>query len=286
MTNHIYDYCLTPEERKYLRFDSTTPAYLYLHSEGINHFTRGVGKIHMFLHLSEKIKEMEFSEKEQEDFANSIRTHFTTGYLRIKTLKSYTIEGLIEQSIVIMVSIIEQYFSTIIEIILNDGEFINKKKENQDFLRFLKYFQLISEDSNEENQRMLKDFGTYVISSKKVNFQQLQNINKTLKYLFQIDIHNLPDSIYDFGSKIDYEVKPNDWDEFHKLFAARHMIIHGTNRNISNIKMFAPEVKYGFTTINQIYTIEKLNNLKIRFEKILQKIDERLFTSYEREYLQ
>ena len=285
MKNAIYDYLLSDEQREYLRYNKDTPAYMYSISGGMQNLKRGIGKFHMFLYLSDKIKSMEFNNNEMEEFSNAIHTYFDSEDLCLDTLKSYSIEGLLEQSIVIMVSNMEQYFVTTFEIILNDAEFIKKKKDNPEFNQFLKFFRIFPNQNHEIQIDNSIKLGTYIVENQKISFQELKTINKLFKYLFEINVKNFPHILYSKGSQVDYQVQTDDWLEFHKLFDARHMIVHSTKRNITNIKAFAKEVKCGLYSINQIYTIDKLNELKIRIDNMLHKIDERLFTVYDRNYI-
>lgn len=161
---------------------------------------------------------------------------------------------LIEQSIVLIITSWECYFSDIIERIFNEDLFIeNAFTNNPDFNKFLNYFKSTNEFNVlvADNNGSLKNlnFGTFLIDKKKVSCQRLNDVKKIFKTFFDyIDL---------------VMIEERKWTDIVNLFDSRHSIIHNQDEDILST-----------------YDKDEILLISKSIFNIISYVDEHLFTFY------
>lgn len=242
-----YNYLLTGED-----IDKTK--FKYAPSETKLKYYENSAKIATLLILSDNIQEVMKDLSADDLFEEMGNMSYFTLELKVQDMDKYSLEILKEQSIIAGVSNWEGYFSDICEVIFNDNDFIHKIfKDKEKLKKFLTKFNLFH-DFNIEillNENKINDlkFGTYLSNdkNKKINFQNLDHSKRFLD-LFNI---NLP--------KID----EHNWTEITQFFKDRHAIVHNPNNQ----------------SIIDNYSKDKIEAIIKNMSKIIDEVDENLFTS-------
>lgn len=279
-----FGYYLNGEERKSIKSHPDYDEPIWANSGENYYFELKTQRITLLLILSEKVGKIDdFDDDEKKLFVGLAGNYYEDDEETIEEMKSGK-SILLEQAIVAIVSNWETYFSDIIKNILDDDQFIEQKMHNKnEFKKFLNNFKLIQDFQQNvvlnRNKFMGLKFGTYIAENKKINFQNLESIKIIFKSFFDIDIVNLS----------------NDWTEIDKLFAARHILVHGSPArhrldyapldSIENNKKFRHELKEGKRKLSEIFDKNKIEKLMSDMVKIVYHIDCELFEIFDTEYL-
>ncbi len=251
----VYGYLLNEEERHSIRFNPNAPAVVSIHTDEKYAYNVRAGKIAMLLILSDSVKRIDFEIGEKQLFEELVRIAYEHHKMKIIDMKAFGKKVLLEQAIVAVVSNWESYFSEIFRKILDDDEFISRNLDQREtFENFLNKFKLFPDFQKlvilNKNKFDGLRFGTYIIENRKINFQNLNAIKSLLK-LTDIDIVRLS----------------NDWTGITNLFRCRHILVHSSTDSIS-------------------YTKEEIEKVMKDMAQIIDKIDEKLFSNYDTEYIE
>lgn len=180
-------------------------------------FDKNLQKISMLLNLIKVTERVVFNDEEKQLFGGPIGIFYSKEEYQISDMKSYSKEVLLDQANVTLVSCWETYFSTILEKILNDDDFVKESLKKEKFKKFLQNFRLLPDFEqlvvlNMCNYNNL-NFGKYIFEKKRVNCQSLDDVK---------DLFNLL-----LGYKINQD--PKKWNKLHIIFDMRHKIVHGSN---------------------------------------------------------
>lgn len=187
---------------------------------------------------------------------------------------------LLEQSIVAMVSAWEKYFRSIFRYLLDHETFISSLISNEKrFEKFLTYFK-ISHDFSVNFAIKKGDmsnlyFGTNIIENRRINFQNIENLN----FLMKVTFPNIHISKYS-----------ENWTKIRKLFKDRHTIIHAGGEEEREVEDYdydeEKEIVHGPYLIKRSENViwdydEKLLKALLNDEsKIIEKVNDRLFSQY------
>jgi hypothetical protein len=143
-------------------------------------FDKNLQKIAMLVNLVTVTERVVFTDKETKLFSDTVGIFSSEEELKIDDMKSYSKEVLLDQAIVTLVSSWETYFSTILEKILNDDDFVKESLKDEKFKKFLKKKRWLPDLQqivilNMCNYNNL-NFGTYLFENKRVNCQNLENV--------------------------------------------------------------------------------------------------------------
>lgn len=248
---------------RYLYSEKPFSSFKYDQSEEYKNFKNNLSKISILLTISEKCNNntITFGAEDKRLYSDMKRTvYFDCPNVQFEEMKDDLYQVLIEQSIVLLITSWECYFSDVIENIFNDDLFIQKALTDEitfrDFLKFFKagkkYEDSVISNSGSTNNL---NFGTVLFESKKVSCQRLNDV----KYIFQTYFNyiNLED------------IEKENWTDIEKFFDSRHSIIHNQHEDILST-----------------YNKDKILNISESIYNIITRVDHDLFVLYNGEILE
>lgn len=246
----MYGYECSEKEKKELKFNSYHPS-----TQKIN-FDKECGNIFISLLLVQKIDEIIFGNNDIELYKSFLTLSIDKNLpkdLSIEQIKGAIKDILMEQAIVAGVTNWEDYFSEISKYILIDK--VLRKKIYSDkgkFKNFLNDFNLKNDFFNEMflngPQLNYLRFADYIRRNKKIDFQNKDSLKKFFRIIYDIDI---------------VKIDEKNWSDIAGFIEDRHIIVHTKKYIIDK------------------YPREKIEKIIKNMKKLVENIDENLFTVYE-----
>lgn len=239
-------------------------SFQYKLSEEYGNFKHNLSKVALLLTTSDKCKEntITFETPDLHLYSDLKKTIYSCDpEVQYTEMKDDFYQILIEQSIVLVITSWECYFSDVIEKIFNGDAFIQTiYNDTTTFEAFLKEFNiskkrfadLLTQNNNNFSNLM---FGTFLIENKKVSCQRLKDVTYIFeKYFNYIDLKNIGNI---------------NWGDIEALFASRHSIIHNQDEDILST-----------------YDKNKVVIISRNVSEIVGYVDKNLFTSYNGQILE
>jgi len=250
----VYGYCLTNEERKTVKKGS------YTSSTFKKNFDENYGNSLLLLATAEKIPMIDFSEDDIKYYETLIDKLKFLGKNDRKLKLKENLEKIVREQVIIAgVSNWECYFLDVSENILIDYILEKIYKDKNKLKKFLSDFNLRQDFNNEmlSNGYRIKglEFADFIKKNKKINFQDIDKLKNFLNILYEINIVSIDEK---------------NWTGIVDLIQDRHKIIHNKNDKLQ------------YDKIMNKYTIEKIKNIIENMKKIIDEIDNILFTHYEK----
>jgi len=265
-------YFLTSSERDLNKANRRPFSEYEAQSIAFNYFLENCLKIGALSAIYDHVEEINFNENQKELFTEGAAIFYTDDRMKIQEMKKYSKTVLTNQMIVGVAANWESYFSSIIQTIFNDSQYLKYSTTIERIPQFKKMLRdlnvnAIFENECSNNNQLINNFqlGTIIVNSKKIRFSQPNQIGKIMN-CFGIDLIK--------HAKL---VEPNFWEVLNRLVDARHVIVHEQKDVIGrkNKKGFDENVK-----IAEVYTPEIIMENLWTMHKIINHIDVILFSQY------